>query len=689
MEARAEEFVDFLAERRKDSDIMWVSRFTKPLPAHKLAPELVYNRKRAIEAVLADYKIKALIQSQAAARNVPSSTVVSEAKSMLEEMASKSHLPTVRWIGLVVTKVLKRILISIRINDSILHSLKNQMSFSSVQYVYLPTHRSYLDFILLSYILFSYDMALPNIASGMDFYKMKFVGELLRHTGAFYLKRSFSSDPLYKEVFRTYVNSLVSNSDRAIEFFIEGTRSRSQKTLPPKFGLLSIILENLLKSTVYDLQLIPISISYDKPLEELLFVYELLGIPKPPESTSGLFSSLSKLLDSSTHGHVYVKIAPPISGRDFINMKMRRQSALSPNSRVPSHVTKQVAYAVIDRHKRNTVLTPFNLISLLFNERMYSYPKEPYLFDDLLQDYSWIKNFFVKKIKAIVNPPALNVEKNDMEVDADRNEVLESLETHKDLIEVDAQNNLKLKNNPANFSQVQGFKGHALSDKTLRIAVPVINLMIYVNPVFAYLSLPALAALCINLSPKETAIKRYMSLRSLFTSEFALPANMSEPELIKEWEEITGFLTDRSSEYSLVNNKELHSLLCNLLTPFIVSLHVACKTILEWKDPLQCQEKNIIKECQRFVEESLYQDVVPIKHPYSLTLDVYVSLLSSLVACEYVTLDEQGFYKPNRINMETLVLELDNILNSCSSVSYLDNHSLFIPKDMPNLLAKL
>lgn len=110
------------------------------------------------------------------------------------------------------------------------------MRVSEVQYIYTPTHRSYLDFVLLSYILFSYDMALPNIASGMDFYKMKYVGELLRHTGAFYMRRSFSTDSLYKEIFRAYVDSLVSKSNKGLEFFIEGTRSRSQKTLAPKFG---------------------------------------------------------------------------------------------------------------------------------------------------------------------------------------------------------------------------------------------------------------------------------------------------------------------------------------------------------------------------------------------------------------------------------------------------------------------
>jgi len=117
-----------------------------------------------------------------------------------------------------------------------LSNLKKETQISQAQYIYVPSHRSYLDFILLSYILFSYDMALPNIAAGMDFYNMKIVGELLRKTGAFYIRRSFSNDLLYKQIFRSYVNTIVSHSDRAIEFFIEGTRSRSQKSTIPKYG---------------------------------------------------------------------------------------------------------------------------------------------------------------------------------------------------------------------------------------------------------------------------------------------------------------------------------------------------------------------------------------------------------------------------------------------------------------------
>lgn len=99
MQAVKEDFTDLLEERRKDYDILWVSRSMKPLAPHKLRPELIYSRKKTIEAVLSNSKIRFMIENVAVMRNVPVSTIIAEANGMLEEMASKAHLPTVRWLG--------------------------------------------------------------------------------------------------------------------------------------------------------------------------------------------------------------------------------------------------------------------------------------------------------------------------------------------------------------------------------------------------------------------------------------------------------------------------------------------------------------------------------------------------------------------------------------------------------------
>lgn len=99
MQPVEERFVDLLEERRKDYDVMWVSRSMKLLTPHRLSPDVIYTRKQTIEATLSDNRVMGVIQALAAARNVPVSTIVAEAQDILHEMASKAHLPTVRWLG--------------------------------------------------------------------------------------------------------------------------------------------------------------------------------------------------------------------------------------------------------------------------------------------------------------------------------------------------------------------------------------------------------------------------------------------------------------------------------------------------------------------------------------------------------------------------------------------------------------
>ena len=119
-----------------------------------------------------------------------------------------------------------------------------------------------------------------------DFKYMKGISGLLRKSGAFFIRRNIKNSTLYWTIFRQYVNFLISNKMvDPIEFFIEGTRSRSGKFLVPKTGLLTMTLQPYFASKVTDLVIVPISLSYDKILEDKLFAYELIGVPKPKEST--------------------------------------------------------------------------------------------------------------------------------------------------------------------------------------------------------------------------------------------------------------------------------------------------------------------------------------------------------------------------------------------------------------------
>ncbi|EPB65257.1 hypothetical protein ANCCEY_15680, partial [Ancylostoma ceylanicum] len=89
-------------------------------------------------------------------------------------------------------------------------------------------------------------------------------------------------DRLYWALLSEYVETHIVHSDRPVEFFVEATRSRVGKSLHPKYGLLQIVLEPYLRGKM----VVPVTMNYDKLLEEMLYSYELLGFPKPKESTS-------------------------------------------------------------------------------------------------------------------------------------------------------------------------------------------------------------------------------------------------------------------------------------------------------------------------------------------------------------------------------------------------------------------
>ncbi|XP_043786567.1 dihydroxyacetone phosphate acyltransferase isoform X1 [Apis laboriosa] len=632
------EFVDLLYARRKDCDILWVSRSMDPLLPHKLPPESIYSRNKMIQTVLNNEKVKLTIISLATVLQTDIKKVIKEAYEIINEMASKAHLTTVRWMGLIISKVLKRIFVSIYINENAIYKMKKEMQISQVQYVYAPSHRSYLDFILLSYILFSYDMALPNIASGMDFYHMYIIGELLRKTGAFYMRRSFSNDLLYKRIFSTYVASLVEHSDRAIEFFIEGTRSRSLKSIIPKFGLLSIILESLLEGGVPDIYFIPISINYERPPEELLFTYELLGVPKPKESTAGLLQSLSILQKSHAYGRVVFNVGEPISACQFLSMEQRKTKVLSPHIKLPTFVTENLAYCIIDSHKKNTILMPFNLIALLFNEKSQTNPDNPYTLNDLVNDYLWCKNI-LKIFNATVHVErSLNANANNI-----KQEILDSLKCHEELLVFDISKTLRLKERYRTIKLKNNIyvKGHTLSEKTMRIAVPVINISIYLNPTLSFLIKPAIVIIAIGIEKIEIGIafKRYMLLRKLLSTEFAMPLIENESVIKSEWKETLNlllkqnYISIQNNIYVQKENTKVCSLLYNVILPFIDTIYITCLVLFEWDETKlnYITIQSVLIETQKQIERAFLEKRQWGKHPYSLSIDLINTTISNFI----------------------------------------------------------
>jgi glycerol-3-phosphate O-acyltransferase len=174
--------------------------------------------------------------------------------------------------------------------------------------VLVPSHRSYFDFLLLSWLFYAHHLVPPHIAAreNMGFGPFGFI---FRRAGAFFLRHRFD-DPLYKEVFRRYVNWLVKEGFTQ-EFFIEGKRSRTGKTLAPRLGMLSWNVEAFVASNRRDLFFVPVAISYERLVEESSMIEELEGGEKKPESMLGLVRARKYL--KRRFGSVFVSFGEPIS----------------------------------------------------------------------------------------------------------------------------------------------------------------------------------------------------------------------------------------------------------------------------------------------------------------------------------------------------------------------------------------
>lgn len=142
--------------------------------------------------------------------------------------------------------------------------------------IFCPTHRSYVDFLVISVLLHFYGLETPLICSGEDFLNIPYVADMLRGSGAFFMRRTFRGDDLYKSIFYEYVREL--NKQRSImEFFIEGTRSRFNKMMGPKYGFLSVCTKSFFEKDVDEITFVPVTLNYSKTLEGETFPGELRG----------------------------------------------------------------------------------------------------------------------------------------------------------------------------------------------------------------------------------------------------------------------------------------------------------------------------------------------------------------------------------------------------------------------------
>ena len=259
---------------------------------------------RVLREMLADPGVKAAMKERAERRRGSMQKAERDVEKIHREIAARMNSTLLALLGLVAGALLRRLFSGIEtsgLKEVAEHAKRHPL-------VLVPTHRSYLDFIIVSLLFYDSYLVPPHIAA-RDNMRFGPFGLIFRMAGAFYLRRSFD-DSLYKEVFRAYLAYLVREGFTQ-EFFIEGGRSRTGRTLSPRLGMVTWNLDAFLESSRRDLFFVPIAITYERLVEEGGMVDELEGGRKTTESTWALLRARKVL--RRRFGPVRVNFGDPLS----------------------------------------------------------------------------------------------------------------------------------------------------------------------------------------------------------------------------------------------------------------------------------------------------------------------------------------------------------------------------------------
>ncbi|HXH01210.1 MAG TPA: glycerol-3-phosphate 1-O-acyltransferase PlsB [Xanthomonadaceae bacterium] len=269
-----------------------------------IGPDLS-TRRLLVDRVLGSTPVREAIADQARRDGAKPGEAWRRAHAYAWEIAADYSHPVVRSISALLTPVWNRIYRGVLVHH--LDQLKAIAPGNEI--VYVPCHRSHMDYLLLSYLLFTRGVVPPHIAAGINL-NMPVLGAVLRQGGAFFIRRSFRGNALYSAVFTEYVAQLVAGG-YSLEYFIEGGRSRTGRLLPPKGGMLAMTLRAYLRQPTRPVLFQPVYIGYEKLMEGASYLDELSGKPKSKESMWALLRSVPKVLRRN-YGQVVVNFGEPV-----------------------------------------------------------------------------------------------------------------------------------------------------------------------------------------------------------------------------------------------------------------------------------------------------------------------------------------------------------------------------------------
>ncbi|HXI47995.1 MAG TPA: glycerol-3-phosphate 1-O-acyltransferase PlsB [Steroidobacteraceae bacterium] len=235
-----------------------------------------------------------------------------------------------------------------------------------VEIIYVPCHRSHMDYLLLSYIIYRKGFAVPHVAAGANL-NMPLIGRFLRKGGAFFLRRSFKGDALYAVVFAKYLGFMMARG-HPLEYFIEGGRSRTGRLLSPRAGMLSMTVRSYVRDPKRPVIFMPVYFGYERIVEGRTYIGELSGQPKQKESVFVLLKSIVSVLRSK-FGKVHVNLGRPIALDELLykhNPNWRSSPAENDDPRAGwlGEAISNLAFRISSEINAAAAVTPINLVAM-------------------------------------------------------------------------------------------------------------------------------------------------------------------------------------------------------------------------------------------------------------------------------------------------------------------------------------
>uniref|UniRef100_A0A9J8D9V5 Glycerol-3-phosphate acyltransferase 1, mitochondrial n=1 Tax=Cyprinus carpio carpio TaxID=630221 RepID=A0A9J8D9V5_CYPCA len=253
------------------------------------------------------------------------SKVRRKTRGFLQEMVANISPAFIRITGWVLLKLFNGFFWSIQIHKGQLEMVKKAASENNVPLVFLPVHKSHIDYLLITFILFCHNIKAPHIAAGNNL-NIPILSTLIRKLGGFFIRRKLDEtsdgkkDMLYRSLLHAVKELL--RQQQFLEVYLEGTRSRSGKPSPAHAGMLSFVVDTLCANSIPDVLIVPVGISYDRIIEGN-YNSEQLGKPKKNESLWGIACGVFRMLRKN-YGCVRVDFTQPFSLKEYLDTQRSR-----------------------------------------------------------------------------------------------------------------------------------------------------------------------------------------------------------------------------------------------------------------------------------------------------------------------------------------------------------------------------